>query len=195
MDAAEVVFSENGYHSANIHEICARANVGIGTFYSHFDHKKQLLERVMRDRASTVPQVLTSDDVADFDTLLSKLRATVDEPVSAGLWRAWHEAVLEHGDLAHVHVEWRKEVLAGFADVIERARDRSSYKGERLDADIVAWILLTLYRELAIHDRAGAPEIEDVARLTQDLIFGNSPRRSAPPAGTRPRLATSRARR
>lgn len=34
LNGAEATFSERGYHAATIHDICARAGVGIGTFYT-----------------------------------------------------------------------------------------------------------------------------------------------------------------
>jgi AcrR family transcriptional regulator len=172
LDGAESVFAERGYHSANIHEICARSNVGIGTFYAHFDHKKQLLERVMRERAVTVPDILSAEDLRDREALSSKLRSAVDEPISAGLWRAWHEAVFEHQDIARVHAEWRAAVLARFAGLIREAREAAGSSTKTLDAGVVAWTLLTLYRELAIHDRSGAPDVDELARFSQALIFG-----------------------
>src|SRR5438309_3282797 len=65
LDGAQATFAERGYHLANIHEICARADVGIGTFYAHFGHKNQLLEHLVVERGVSLPQVLTDDDFKD----------------------------------------------------------------------------------------------------------------------------------
>jgi AcrR family transcriptional regulator len=172
LDGAEAVFAERGYHDANVHEICARANVGIGTFYAHFDHKRQLLERVMRERAVTVVDLLKVTDLSDGEALAAKLRTAVDEPISAGLWRAWQEAVFEHPDIARLHSEWREDVLEGLAGLIRKARIAVAPPAGTLDAAVVAWALLTLYRELAVHDRRGAPDVDALARFSQALIFG-----------------------
>ncbi|MBI2963650.1 MAG: TetR/AcrR family transcriptional regulator [Deltaproteobacteria bacterium] len=47
--AARTVFSERGYEAAAITEIARRAGVVEGTIYKHFDSKRDLLHRVVRD--------------------------------------------------------------------------------------------------------------------------------------------------
>jgi AcrR family transcriptional regulator len=172
LNGAQAVFAERGYHDANVHEICARANVGIGTFYAHFDSKKQLLQRVIRERMVTIPELLNVEDLLEREALSAKLSRAVDEPISAGLWRAWHQAVFEHADIARDHVEWRATVLQQLADLVRKARAAGGSTARTLDADVVAWALLTLFRELAIHERAGAPDVAALARFSQALIFG-----------------------
>src|SRR5256885_15943520 len=58
LEGAQSTFVERGYHAANVHEICARSNVGIGTFYAHFDHKHDLLKRLFLDRMLLMPALL-----------------------------------------------------------------------------------------------------------------------------------------
>src|SRR5258708_38624565 len=50
LDGAQEVFARHGYRAANVNEICARSKVGIGTFYAHFDHKRDLLRQVYVER-------------------------------------------------------------------------------------------------------------------------------------------------
>jgi AcrR family transcriptional regulator len=44
LDAAEKVLTEQGYHSTLISDIVRRAGVGQGTFYRHFDSKREILQ-------------------------------------------------------------------------------------------------------------------------------------------------------
>lgn len=174
LDGAESVFAERGYHNANIHEICTRANVGIGTFYAHFDHKRQLLQRVMRERAVTVIDAITVDDLLDAKRLEAKLHTIVDEPLSAGLWSAWHEAVHEHKDLHEFHGEWRGRVLGQLAEIVKAARVRAGVVGpSQFEPKVVAWTMMVMLRALAVHERAGSPELDVIARFTQSLVFGD----------------------
>jgi AcrR family transcriptional regulator len=172
LDGAQATFAERGYHQANIHEICARAKVGIGTFYAHFDHKSQLLEHLMVERAVALPQLLSVDDLAEVATLAARLRGALDDPVAAGLWRAWHEAVAEDQGLARSHEKLRSTTLKQLAALVVKARKGRPAKAPRLDAGVVAWTMMLFARELSINDRDGAPSVEMVASMVHKLVFG-----------------------
>ena len=172
MDGAQAVFSERGYHAANVHEICARAQVGIGTFYANFDHKRQLLKRVMVERAITVPAALSPADLATPEALAPRLRTIIDDPVASGLWRAWHQAVLEQEDLNRFQAQWRGARLGLLADIIEAARLLRPSRRDLIAAPIVAWMTTTLTRELVLNDRQHAPDVEGLARLVHRLVYG-----------------------
>jgi AcrR family transcriptional regulator len=178
LEGAQATFAEKGYHLANVHEICARANVGIGTFYAHFDHKHELLEHLMVERAITLPQLLSATDFADVTVLAARLRVAVDDPIASGLWRAWHEGVAEDPDLARAHARWRASAMKQLTSLVVKARKSAPARSGRLDASVVAWTMMTFARDLAIRDRADAPSLEIVARMIHDLVFG-PPRRSA----------------
>ena len=171
MDGAQATFAERGYGAANIHEICARAQVGIGTFYAHFGHKRQLLQRVFVERAVLLSSSLTADDLLDHERLVACLRRANDDPVAAGLLRAWYEAVLDEPEIARFHAEWRPSTLTVLAATIAEAQRRSASVGPRHDPALVAWTMATLSREIAIHDRKGAPDSDALARLFEALMF------------------------
>ena len=176
LDGAQATFAERGYHQANIHEICARANVGIGTFYSHFDRKNQLLERLMAERVVTLSQLLSPDDLADVPTLTARLRETVDDPVASGLWRAWHDAAAEDPRVARSQATWRANGLKELTALVVKARRKRPAKTSRVDASVVAWTMMLFARELSIRDREGAPPIDAVACMVHELAFGPAPR-------------------
>jgi AcrR family transcriptional regulator len=173
LDAAEAVFVERGYQNANIHEICARAKVGIGTFYAHFDNKRAMLRTVVAETAVTINDVIKVDDLIDAARLEARLRTLIEEPLSAGLWRAWHEAVHEHRDLQPFHDQWRADVIAEFARRIDEARARAGRVEARLSASTLAWLLLTGYRALAVHDRAAVPQLSELASASVVMILGD----------------------
>jgi AcrR family transcriptional regulator len=172
LDGAQLTFAERGYHLANIHEICAHANVGIGTFYSHFDSKTQLLEHLMVERAVTLPQVISAEDLADVPALAARLRGVVDDPAASGLWRAWHDAVAEDPGLARSHATWRTAALKELTAIVVKARRLKPAKMSRVEASVVAWTMMLFARELSIHDREGAPSVDAVARIIHELVFG-----------------------
>ena len=173
IDGAEATFAERGYNASTIHDICARAGVGIGTFYTHFGRKSELLRQVMVVRAPVLSRILTTRDLGDAELLAAGLRKTVDDPRSVGLWRAWHDAVLQEDDLARFHTEWRNAVRDELTTMIEQARAAKPKQGRQMDAKFVAWTMMTLARELAIHDRtSGAADVETAADLITQLVCG-----------------------
>lgn len=171
LDGAQAVFSERGYHAATVHEICARAQVGIGTFYANFDHKRQLLQRVMVERALTLSAALSPADLATPERLAPRLRTIIDDPVASGLWHAWHQAALEEEDLARFQAQWRSTLIRLLANTIEAARAAHPSRN-LIDAPTVAWMTATLARELVLSDRQHAPDVDGLARLVHRLIFG-----------------------
>jgi AcrR family transcriptional regulator len=50
LDAAHALFLEQGYDGAKLSDLCSRAGIAYGTFFNHFDAKRDLL-RGLADRA------------------------------------------------------------------------------------------------------------------------------------------------
>jgi len=61
LDAASAVFLRQGYHSTTVSDIVAEAGVGQGTFYRHFESKREvfsaLFDRVMAQIVSEVATI------------------------------------------------------------------------------------------------------------------------------------------
>jgi hypothetical protein len=124
-------------------------------------------------RAQVLSRILTTKDLGDAELLAAGLRKTVDDPRSVGLWRAWHDAVLQEDDLARFHPEWRRAVRDELTSIIEQARAARPTWGRQMDAKFVAWTMMTLARELAIHDRTGgAADVETASALITHLVCG-----------------------
>jgi len=62
--------------------------------------------------------------------------------------------------------------LVDLAATIRDARKRSPSDQPRHDPAVVAWTMSTLSREMAIHDRSGLPDLDTLARLFEELMFG-----------------------
>lgn len=175
LDGALKVFAERGYHAANIHEICTRSSVGIGTFYAHFDDKAELIARLMTERAVALLGAITSDDLLDAPSLARRVKTYLDDPVAVGLWSAWREATLADQDLRRVDARLRIALVKKMASSIRSARlkahtDRRSV----LDPLEAAWVTFAATRILASHDRRGAPTLDAAARIIRHLALGSA---------------------
>ena len=170
MAGAQATFAERGYAASNIHEICARAKVGIGTFYAHFEHKRELLQQVLVERAPRLSDEISAEDLLEPARIAARIHKAVDDPMTIGLWRAWHEAVLEERDLAGFHSTMYGDALERFTEMVTDARSRVKPRADRADPAVVAWAILTLARELGINDRENAPTVEQIAELIWRLV-------------------------
>jgi AcrR family transcriptional regulator len=171
LDGAQATFAERGYRASTISEICARSNVGIGTFYAHFEHKRQLVQRVCVERSFLLTTSMTPAILRDHDQLVAFLHKWSADP-RPGLLRAWYEAVLEEPEVARFHAEWRASTLEVLAATVAQAQHECPSDAPRLDPSLVAWTMATLSREMAIHDRRGAPDMHALTRLIEQLVFG-----------------------
>lgn len=97
--AARELISEKGVAALRIGELAERADVGLGSFYNHFESKEELVERVITESLQTLSEALLAGledaDAADLVTLSCHriVRLAYDDPEFARLL-----VHLNHGD-------------------------------------------------------------------------------------------------
>ncbi|MEV7192826.1 TetR/AcrR family transcriptional regulator [Streptomyces sp. NPDC093510] len=120
--AALDVFAEHGFHGASIEEICTRAGLSRGAFYSNFEDKEALFFALFDEHADR--------EVARLDAAVSGA-ATIDEVLDAlvGAWkghgdeeRSWFLASTEFT----VHAIRHPATARRLAEHDRRLRDRLS---------------------------------------------------------------------
>ena len=102
LDAGEALFAERGF-GVSLHEIAARAGVGVGTIYRHFPEKKPLIDAIF------------AEQLAEMTALFEQALADPDP------WRSivWvHEQALEQ----QAGNRGLKEMLLGTPEAPERAQ-------------------------------------------------------------------------
>ncbi|AXQ21862.1 TetR/AcrR family transcriptional regulator [Acinetobacter wuhouensis] len=62
LEAAFLEFSERGYHQTAIADIAKRVGVGHGTFYRHFENKRDILQHVISDTLQKIMALLTGEN-------------------------------------------------------------------------------------------------------------------------------------
>jgi len=174
LDGAQATFTARGFHLASVHETCARANVGIGTFYSHFDSKNELLQHLVAERTVPLIQSISPADLRDVAMLESRLRVALDDPLWMGLWRAWLEGAAQDRDLAEAELTWRRTRVTEITALIVAARGRERKGGSRLEASDAAWTVLASMRAFVLEDRADTPDVAALARVIHALALGTT---------------------
>ncbi|MCU4433987.1 TetR/AcrR family transcriptional regulator [Acinetobacter bereziniae] len=62
LEAAFLEFSERGYHQTAISDIAKRLGIGHGTFYRHFENKRDILQHVISDTMQKIMALLTGEN-------------------------------------------------------------------------------------------------------------------------------------
>src|SRR5262249_41736750 len=107
--AARGVFAESGYEAAAMSEIARRAGVVEGTIYKHFESKRDLLYRVMREFYESL--------IVDVESGLRGIRGTANRlrfivgrhlqafSADRGLCRLLFREIRPDGELYHSAIE------------------------------------------------------------------------------------------
>lgn len=168
LDAGLDVFAERGYHAASMDEICRRADLSRGAFYSNFSGKEALFLAIFdRHTDRQIGRVAAAiDDAASLDDAIvaAASAAAPDDPAE----RRW-------GLLSTEFTIYAARDTAAAARLTERdraIRDRLSRALSRFvpasDADALARFAIALYEGVQLThlvDRDSAAARELLARF------------------------------
>src|SRR5262245_49936511 len=177
VDKAAVVFASEGYHTATVSMIAARAGVAVGTVYTYFPSKLHLLYAVYHPWLDErIDEVAAKARAAK--TPRAKLKAII-----LGIWR---DIPTQNPRLANRLMETVASADPGkgqaepmlpkpgkvLAEMLAKAVPRS----RRRYADaLVGNILLMAYDGYVINRRLGdLRDYQALAELTADLLLGRS---------------------
>ena len=74
IQAAFIEFSERGYHQTAIADIAKRLGIGHGTFYRHFENKRDILEHVIDDVTQKITAALVAENAPTAVNSLAEYR-------------------------------------------------------------------------------------------------------------------------
>jgi AcrR family transcriptional regulator len=99
LDAAEEVFASKGFHAARIQDVAARARIGVGTVYNHFESKEALLAALLEERAAELTRCLAPEgaEPAGFAARLEGRVARLLGYVQAH--RGYYRLIMAYGPL------------------------------------------------------------------------------------------------
>jgi AcrR family transcriptional regulator len=174
VDAARRVFVERGYHGPKISDIVAEAGTGQGTFYRHFEDKRELFDAL-------VDEVLV-DLAAGFDAAFATLPENVEEYRDASLRsvRAAAEVLMEHRAEALLFLKTGPtidedfgarvaEVMDGFASLAQGFLDHAIRAGfaRPCDSAVISQCLVGMALR---HLERGLPEGDDLNHTVREIV-------------------------
>lgn len=142
LEAAELVFSEHGYHEASIVKVTERAGVALGTFYLYFDSKQSVFEALAIDLNYRVRQSMSEAMIGAKSRIEAErggfegfFRFTAEHPA---LYRVVREAEFVSPAVMRLHYE---RIVEGYTAGLAAAQ-REGDVDPKLDPEIAAWALM-----------------------------------------------------
>ncbi|GCE45620.1 TetR family transcriptional regulator [Thermosporothrix hazakensis] len=153
LKAAVPLFIEKGYIGTTADEIAQAAGVSVGTFYSYFRNKRQVLIAIFLEQ---LEEIFSHIRLIDMDFSLDDYRATIRTAVSAALLQAnmrlrqvWHELVTQDQSLEPYQRLIREYILQELEKKIQVAVERGRTWPD-LDIEATALVLLSLFDTMSI---------------------------------------------
>jgi AcrR family transcriptional regulator len=141
LEAAEKVFSENGYDEASIVRITEQAGVAQGTFYLYFSGKLEIFEELVEDLNRRVRHAMAEAAVGAttrIETERAGFRGFFEFTAAhPALYRVVREAEFVSPRALKLHYT---RIVEGYIDGLRAARDDGDV-GD-IDPTVVAWILM-----------------------------------------------------
>ena len=184
LKAAREVLAEQGL-TAEIVDIAARAEVGVGTVYRNYESKEALFLEVAREMA----------DKTNLEMLA--LAATADDPreAVARAMQIGFRRVSEYGKLAIELVAGRvpwpytevvnHEALGSFFSIIIRRGIERGVFRQDLDVEYAVAVWFALVAPRALAELTATRSVDEIARLTTDFFLAGlvEPSHAAPSSG------------
>jgi AcrR family transcriptional regulator len=168
--AARALFAARGY-SVGIAQICREADVAIGTFYSNFQDKADLMSALIDEERSRLIAIerLSPAQLADLGTVIAE---ALRRPESA-LYRAIHQAGASDAALQQKTADLLRDARARFATVVRRARAERRSARPMLDPEAAAWAAVAAaWHQLGPAGLAEGEATATLAGVVQVLTFG-----------------------
>jgi AcrR family transcriptional regulator len=156
--AGLALFGEKGFERTSIEDIAARAKLAVGSFYQHFQSKRQLLLVLMDELLGKLSQLnFDSQGVTDVRAGIRQLlaRAFSHDLSYLGAYRAWQEAVLSDPELLakqrqiHKWTTTRVMRVFEFLQRLPNARENVDVTGLARAMDSFFWNLLAQASQLS----------------------------------------------
>jgi AcrR family transcriptional regulator len=164
IDAAERLFTGNGFHTTSVDAVADAAGYTKGAVYSNFESKEDLFfavyERRVDRRVEEIEATLTSGDTAyeGLERLIAELEQRHDEGWLAVFFEFWAH-VLRHPELRGRFAEQHRRAMQPTATALERI---ATERGERLPEDPLKLATARLAAQTGLQlERLTQPELVD----------------------------------
>lgn len=177
-EAATEIFAERGYHQTKVSEIVDEVGVAQGTFYLHFDGKKQIFEEILSDFLSLFLETVANWEPEELDSRddlrreLTRMGNELTEIVSDRQQLAaiyFKESTAERPEFDSLIRDFHEGLIATLSQFNRVLHERGLIESARYDmlANMTIGMVERIIREYVVYD-----EFEDVPHeeLVQHLV-------------------------
>ena len=185
LEAAELVFADNGYHEALVDEIGRQTSISKGGVYFHFPSKEDLFFAVM-DRLANKLVRRAERAAASAGSPIEAAEAALGAVVSAlsERKRLARLLVTQGYSMGNAFEAKRTEIFDRFAGVIQQQLDDAVDSGQidELDTGLAARVWLGAVNEIVVHwlFSGGPPPSETAPELKKMLLSSIGGDRTGP---------------
>ncbi len=173
LEAALNVFSQKGFHAANVSDVAAQAGVSQGTIYWYFESKDDLFQAALLSVFEEFG-ANTMAPLAEYGTATDKLLSLAESMVSFAeiaeglfmLFLGYWASSDRQEENAQIWMDLLTEYNNVVAGIVEEGVRGGEFKP--VDADALVWALLAAYDGLAAY-AAFMPDM-DLKRVNKALI-------------------------
>jgi AcrR family transcriptional regulator len=146
LQAAERVISRKGYHLTRIADIAAEADVGLGTFYLHFETKNEIFIELIQDGASELLELIRRAK-AGVSGPAEKLEITINTVLDAAAEnRELFRIVFGHGPafldlMVRVHEMFIEDLRSDLAPTVGAKADAIANLTIGMLSQAISWLL------------------------------------------------------
>ena len=162
IDAAVSAFAERGYAATSVHDICARAQLSVGSFYYHFDDKASITLGIFESEHAVVTRRLEAIDMRRTNSIEETLNELLNGPRTP-LYRALREASEVERDVAKAAAELVRVTQDGLVAAITRARQGGDRY--RLKPRPIAWAFVAMTRAALAEAASNEPLAREIAEI------------------------------
>lgn len=167
MDAALVIFAEEGIHSTTISQIAKKAGVSTGLLYNYFDGKDELLNAIIQDGLEKLLGLVDTEEQSDdpIKNMKNMLRFTTKSAVEhSNYWRLVFSLFLQPAvfeKATPMLIKVREELLSEMGELFkalgsDNPREDAMLLGAQLDGLYLNYVM--------------DPSLIDIEKLTERLI-------------------------
>ena len=177
LEAAELVFADNGYHDALVEDISKRISMSKGGLYFHFPSKEDLFFAVM-DRLANKLVTRAEKAAAKAGSPIAAAEAALGAVVSAlsKQKRLARLLVTQGYSMGNAFESKRTEIFDRFAGVIRHRLDQAVDAGQidELDTDLASRVWLGAVNEIVVHWLfSGGPSPSETAPELKKLLVAS----------------------
>ncbi len=162
LNAAERCFSNQGFHSASMHDICREAGVSPGALYLYFKSKEDLIAAICeRERTAFAAALTEFGDAPDFMAALKKLGDAycLEQPPEKFRFQVEINAeALRNAEIGATVRESDKIICGHFAQVVEEARQKGRID-PKVEPELISQIICIIGDGLFLR-RAIDPDLD-----------------------------------